>query len=101
MGQWNIQVRQLAKSHGAFDAVLCRHWAEGSKGAADLARAVVAACNAPSNFKFLYDLESSIEDKITTIAQKIYGAKDIELSEAAKSAIERYKRQGFNDLPIW
>jgi methylenetetrahydrofolate dehydrogenase (NADP+)/methenyltetrahydrofolate cyclohydrolase/formyltetrahydrofolate synthetase len=45
------QVRSLAKSHGAFDAVLCRHWAYGSKGAADLARAVEAACQQASSFK--------------------------------------------------
>ena len=77
-------VRTLAKSHGAFDAVCCRHWAEGGKGAADLARAVVSACTEPSDFKFLYDLESPIEEKIATIAQKIYGAKDIELSDTAR-----------------
>ena len=93
-------VRQLAKGAGAFDAVLCTHWAHGGKGAADLARAVVAACNQPSDFKFLYDLESPIEEKIATIARKIYGAADISLLPQAQAAIERYKRQGFNNLPI-
>ena len=65
-------------------AVAPVYWAEGGKGAADLARAVVSACNEPSDFKFLYDLESPIEEKIATIAQKIYGAKDIELSDTAR-----------------
>ena len=93
-------VRELAKGHGAFDAVVCSHWAHGGKGAADLARAVVDACNSPSSFKFLYNLELPIEEKIAIIAKEIYGAADIELLDAAKTAIERYKRQGFNDLPI-
>lgn len=93
-------VRQLTKTHGAFDAVVCTHWAHGSKGAADLARAVVGACATPSNFKFLYDLELPIEEKIAIIAKEIYGAADIELLDGAKTAIERYKRQGFNNLPI-
>ena len=93
-------VRELAKGHGAFDAMVCSHWAHGGKGAADLARAVVDACNSPSSFKFLYNLELPIEEKIAIIAKEIYGAADIELLDAAKTAIERYKRQGFNDLPI-
>jgi methylenetetrahydrofolate dehydrogenase (NADP+)/methenyltetrahydrofolate cyclohydrolase/formyltetrahydrofolate synthetase len=50
--------------------------------------------------RFLYDLDISIEDKILTIAREIYGAADIELLEGAKTAIERYKKQGFNNLPI-
>jgi len=91
---------KLAKEAGAFDAVLCRHWALGGPGAADLAKAVDRACNAPSDFKFLYNLDISIEDKIRTIAQKIYGADDIELLPEALVKIETYKKQGFGGLPI-
>jgi len=94
------EIVKLSKSAGAFDAVLCRHWAEGGVGAAELARAVERAANSPSNFKFLYDLDLSIEDKIRTIAQKIYGAQDIQLLPEAVTKIERYKRQGFDRLPI-
>ena len=93
-------IRSLAKEAGAFDAVLCRHWAKGGEGAAGLAEAVERATSAKSNFRFLYDLDLSIEDKIRTIAQKIYGADDIELLPEAQVKIERYKRQGFNNLPI-
>ena len=91
---------KLSKQAGAFDAVLCRHWAEGGAGAVDLAKAVERATESPSNFSFLYDLDLSIEDKIRTIAQKIYGADDIELLPEAVTKIERYKRQGFGHLPI-
>ena len=93
-------LQKLARENGAFDAVLCRHWAHGGKGAKDLAAAVEKACNEKSNFKFLYDLKESIEKKIETIAREIYGADGIEVSPDAQKAIDRYKRQGFNDLPI-
>merc|ERR1711892_421674 len=91
---------KLSKGAGAFDAVICRHWAQGGPGAAELAKAVDRACSAPASFKFLYDLDMSIEDKIRTIAQKIYGADDIELLPEAVVKIERYKKQGFGHLPI-
>jgi len=93
-------LQALAKQNGAFDAVLCRHWAEGGKGAKELAEAVERACNEKSNFKYLYDLKASIEKKIETIAKEIYGADGIEISPEAQKAIDRYKMQGFNDLPI-
>jgi methylenetetrahydrofolate dehydrogenase (NADP+)/methenyltetrahydrofolate cyclohydrolase/formyltetrahydrofolate synthetase len=93
-------MKKLSKEAGAFDAVICRHWAQGGPGAKDLAMAVDRACSAPSSFKFLYDLDMSIEDKIRTIAQKIYGADDIELLPEAVVKIERYKKQGFSSLPI-
>lgn len=50
-------VQRLAKEAGAFDAVICNHWALGGAGASDLAEAVEKATNQPSNFKFLYDLK--------------------------------------------
>lgn len=50
-------VVQLAKEAGAFDAVVCTHWAEGGKGAVALAQAVQRASQTPSNFRFLYNVE--------------------------------------------
>ena len=95
-----LHLQRLARQNGAFDAVLCRHWAEGGKGAKELALAVEKACNEKSNFKFLYDVKEPIEKKIETIAKEIYGADGIEISPDAQKAIDRYKKQGFNDLPI-
>ena len=69
-------------------------------GAVDLANAVIAACDKPSHFSFLYDLDLSIEDKIRKIAQDIYGAADIELLPAAVEKVALYTRQGFAKLPI-
>jgi len=91
---------RLAKEAGADDAVMCEHWAKGGPGAANLAKAVDAVCAKDNNFKFLYDLDQTIEEKIRTIAQKIYGADDIELLPEAAKKIERYTRQGFSGLPI-
>ncbi|XP_077994122.1 C-1-tetrahydrofolate synthase, cytoplasmic-like [Glandiceps talaboti] len=93
-------VQKLARENGAYDAVVCSHWAHGGQGAKDLGEAVKKACQQPSNFKFLYDVKLPIEEKINIIAKKIYGADGIELSEEAQKKVDRYKSQGFNDLPI-
>ncbi|XP_062325917.1 C-1-tetrahydrofolate synthase, cytoplasmic [Osmerus eperlanus] len=90
----------LAKDAGAFDAVRCSHWAEGGAGAVELGRAVQRASEAPSSFKFLYDVELPIADKIRIIAQNIYGADDIELLPDAQHKVELYTKQGFGNLPI-
>ena len=57
---------------------MCSHWAEGGKGAVELAKAVDLATKTSSNFQFLYDLNLPIIDKIRIIAQKIYGADDVD-----------------------
>ncbi|XP_064489530.1 C-1-tetrahydrofolate synthase, cytoplasmic-like [Ornithodoros turicata] len=93
-------VRRLSLEHGAEDAVVCSHWALGGEGAVDLARAVIRATEAPSNFSFLYDLSLGIEKKIETIAREIYGACRVELTAKAREDMERYEKQGFGDLPI-
>nr|XP_024103943.2 monofunctional C1-tetrahydrofolate synthase, mitochondrial isoform X3 [Pongo abelii]XP_054414295.1 monofunctional C1-tetrahydrofolate synthase, mitochondrial isoform X3 [Pongo abelii] len=93
-------VCELAKRAGAFDAVPCYHWSVGGKGSVDLARAVREAASKRSRFQFLYDVQLPIVDKIRTIAQAVYGAKDIELSPEAQAKIDRYTQQGFGNLPI-
>ncbi|XP_064420840.1 C-1-tetrahydrofolate synthase, cytoplasmic isoform X1 [Latimeria chalumnae] len=91
---------KLAKEAGAFDAITCSHWAEGGKGAAALARAVQSASQTTSNFRFLYDVTLPIKDKIQIIAQKIYGADDVELLPEAERKVALYTKQGFGNLPI-
>ncbi|EOB09159.1 Monofunctional C1-tetrahydrofolate synthase, mitochondrial, partial [Anas platyrhynchos] len=93
-------VCEIAKRSGAFDAVPCNHWSDGGRGAVKLAQAVEKAANQKNSFKYLYSLELPIVEKIRIIAQKVYGAQDIELSPAAQSQIDRYTRQGFGNLPI-
>jgi methylenetetrahydrofolate dehydrogenase (NADP+)/methenyltetrahydrofolate cyclohydrolase/formyltetrahydrofolate synthetase len=94
-------LREMAVQAGAEDAVVARHWMEGGAGAIDLAKAVVAACEKPSNFSFLYDLESTtIKDKIETICKKVYGAADVSYTPEAEKKIELYTRLGFDKLPM-
>ncbi|NWU88990.1 C1TM protein, partial [Upupa epops] len=93
-------VCKIAKQSGAFDAVPCNHWSAGGRGAVKLAQAVEEAASQKNSFKYLYNLELPIVEKIRIIAQKVYGAQDIELSPIAQSQIDRYTRQGFGNLPI-
>jgi len=93
-------VKRAAREAGAFDAVLSDHWSNGGAGATDLAKAVIAACEEPSDFKFLYPLDWSIEKKIETIATRIYKAAKVEFSSQAKQQIATYEKSGFGKLPI-
>jgi len=93
-------IRKAALAAGAVDAVPCTHWADGGAGAVGLAKAVMAACEKPSDFKFLYPLEWDIKRKIETIATEIYGADGVEYSPEAEAKIELYTRLGFDKLPI-
>jgi formyltetrahydrofolate synthetase len=90
-------VLSISKENGAFDAVLSENWEFGGEGSVNLAQAVIRASEQATNeFKFLYELSMPIEEKIRTIAQKIYAAKDIQLSEIAQKKIEILKKQVSN-----
>jgi len=93
-------IRKYAVGQGAEDSVVTTHWANGGEGAAKLAEAVVAACEKPSNFKFLYPLDWSIKEKIDKIAVDIYGADSVTYEPLAEKQIESYERAGFGNLPI-
>jgi formyltetrahydrofolate synthetase len=93
-------IRKAAVEAGAEDAIVCRHWMEGGKGAIKLGEAVIKAAEKPTNFKFLYPLEMSIKDKIETICTQIYGADGVEYSPEAERKIELYNRLGFDKLPL-
>ena len=93
-------VRQAALEAGAEDAVVARHWMEGGDGAKALGEAVIAACEKPGHFQFLYDLNLSIKEKIEIICTQIYGADGVDFSPEAEKKIELYNRQGFDKLPM-
>jgi len=93
-------VREYAIAQGAEDAVVTNHWAEGGEGAAKLAGAVVAACEKPSNFQFLYPLDWPIKKKIEHIAKEIYGAGEVTYEPLAEQQIEAFEKAGFGNLPI-
>lgn len=93
-------VRRKAIEAGAEDAVLSNHWAEGGAGAVELGKAVMAACEKPSRFNFLYPLELGIKEKIEIICKTVYGADGVEYLPEAEKKIETYTRLGFAGLPI-
>lgn len=94
------QITDCCNSHGVKVA-LVEAWEKGGEGATDLAKLVVEAANDPSNnFTPLYDFKESIEDKIEKIATKIYGAKNVEYSVEARTAIKKINELGLSNLPV-
>ena len=82
-------------------AVLCRHWAEGGKGAVELAEAGVAMADAgTARFRPLYGTDLPVADKMRTLAREIYGAADITVTAKACAAIKAIEDAGYGDLPI-
>ena len=83
------------------NTVLSTVWAEGGKGGEALAREVVRLCEEEkSDFKFSYELDGSIEDKIHAIVTRIYGGKDVSILPAAQKQIDELTRLGFAGLPV-
>jgi formate--tetrahydrofolate ligase len=93
-------IKRVAVEAGALGAAVSRHWADGGRGAIELAEMTVAAAEEPSEFKFLYDLDQPITAKIEAIATKIYGAKDVSYTTQAAEQIKAYEENGFGKLPI-
>lgn len=92
-------IREVAAEAGARVAV-CTHFAEGGKGAAELAEAVTEAADEPSDFRLLYPDSASLREKIETIATRIYGADGVDYSAQAARQLDTYERAGFGRLPI-
>jgi len=92
-------IREVAESVGARVAV-CTHFSDGGAGAVDLANAVIAACEEPSNFALLYPDDASLKEKIEKIATTIYGAANVEYSAEANRQLAMYEANGFGVLPI-
>lgn len=93
-------IKRIAVESGALGAAVSRHWAEGGKGALELAEMVIEAANQPNEFKFLYELDQPIKNKIEAIATKIYGADSVSYTTQASQQIKDYEANGFGGLPI-
>ena len=93
-------VRRRAKAAGAEAVVVSEVWEKGGKGGAELAEAVVAACDKKSAFKFLYPDDMPIKDKIETIARTMYGADGCDFTDVAEEQIRKFTRLGWDKLPI-
>jgi formate--tetrahydrofolate ligase len=93
-------IRQRSLAAGAEGAHVSEVWARGGAGALDLARAVLKATERPWQFRFLYDLDRPIKEKIETIATRIYGADGVDYLSAAEQNIRTYTELGYGNLPI-
>jgi methylenetetrahydrofolate dehydrogenase (NADP+)/methenyltetrahydrofolate cyclohydrolase/formyltetrahydrofolate synthetase len=93
-------LREEAIAAGAEDAIPANHWAEGGKGAVDLAKGVIAASEKEKNFKLLYTLDGDVQTRIEAIGKQMYGAEKVEFSEIAQKKVDTYTKQGFGNLPI-
>jgi formate--tetrahydrofolate ligase len=82
------KVRELCEKEGARVA-LSRHWEKGGDGAIEFAQAVIEACEEKTEFKFLYELDMPIKERIELIAKEVYGADGVDYSGEANKAIER------------
>jgi formate--tetrahydrofolate ligase len=96
-----IAAVQAAIQAAGTEAILCTHWGDGAKGAAELARAVQARIAAKSaRFAPLYPDAMPLADKIRTIAQQIYRARDIALPADVAKRLARFEELGFGHLPV-
>jgi formyltetrahydrofolate synthetase len=93
-------IRKFSEDAGAETAVMTDHWTNGGDGSTELAEAVVAACEKPSDFNFLYPLDIPIKDKIEIISKEIYKAGSVVYEPLAERQIKSYEDNGFGDLPI-
>lgn len=93
-------VQAYAQSQGAA-AIVCRHWAEGSAGSEDLARAVVKIADSGlSQFAPLYNEELPLFEKIETIAKRIYRSDEVIADKSVRKQLRQWQEQGFGHLPV-
>jgi formyltetrahydrofolate synthetase len=93
-------VQEQSLKMGAIDAAVSTHWADGGKGAEQLATAVAKASEKPAHFKHLYELSWPIRKKIQTIATHMYGAAGVQFEPAAERQIDTAEALGFGGLPV-
>ncbi|MDA8319306.1 MAG: formate--tetrahydrofolate ligase [Actinomycetota bacterium] len=92
-------IAEIAASMGVRSAV-STHFADGGRGAAELAAAVAEAAEQPTDFSFIYPSEASLREKIETLAARIYGADGVDYSPVAARQLDGYERNGFGSLPV-
>ncbi len=92
-------IREIAEQAGARVTVT-RHVADGGKGALDLAALVVEAAHEPTAFRYLYELDTPLTEKIKVIAREIYGADGVDLAPAVVRDLQRFEQLGYGSFPV-
>ncbi|MGY3779624.1 formate--tetrahydrofolate ligase [Isobaculum melis] len=92
-------VYQACQERGV-DVVVSDVWGKGGAGGVELAEKVIELAEQPNQFSYVYDLEDSIEEKLTKIVQKVYGGTGVEITPAARKVMANLERLGFGTYPI-
>jgi len=92
-------LKSTAVHHGA-EVIVAKHFANGGAGAQELAQAVVKLCERPNNFKFLYQDNEHLIDKIKAISSKIYGASKVNADKKILDQLSNLEASGFGHLPV-
>jgi formate--tetrahydrofolate ligase len=96
-----IALLKRKMAHHEAPIVVCRHWAEGGKGAEELARAVVDMVDkVPGGFHFVYEESATLWDKATAIATKLYGASKVTADSKVRAQIKRLQESGYGHYPV-
>ena len=96
-----IELLERKMAHHEAPVVVARHWAEGGKGAEDLAREVVELIErTPADFRFVYEDEQPLWEKMRTIATRIYGAADITADSKVQAQISKLEEDGYGRYPV-
>ena len=95
-----VQMLMDKMAHHGAKVVLARHWAEGGKGATDVAKEVVRLCEEPNSFKFVYKDEETLWEKMKSIATRIYGASDITADSKVRTQIKKLQESGYGHYPV-
>jgi formate--tetrahydrofolate ligase len=82
------------------DVALSRVWSKGGAGGEELAKKVIAATEKPSEFKFLYELDKPLKNKIETVCQEIYGADGVSYEPEASRLLQKFEDLGYGNLPV-
>jgi formate--tetrahydrofolate ligase len=95
-----IRVLQERLSHLEVKIIVAKHFAEGGKGAVEVAKEVVRLCELPNNFRYVYESGQTLWDKMKTIATQIYGALDIVADSKIRGQIKALQEAGYGHYPV-
>ena len=96
-----ISLLKKKVAHHGVRMVVCDHWAKGGKGAEELAHTVVDLIDStPSDFKFVYEDDDSLWEKITKVATRIYGASEVVANTKIRAQIKQYQNDGYGHYPV-
>jgi formate--tetrahydrofolate ligase len=95
-----IHLLQDRLSHLDIKIIVAKHFAEGGKGAVEVAKEVVRLCELPNNFRFVYEAEQTLWDKMKTVATQIYGALDIVADSKIRAQIKALQEAGYGHYPV-